>query len=151
MKKDKVSLKIYKADDSSCMPLPYADEGVHAGFPSPAQDYMSKVIDLNKELIKSPEATFYARVVGDSMRDEDIEDGDVLVIDKSIVPADGELCVCFLDGDFTLKRLKVEGDHGELVPANPNYKPIPVTAENNFMVWGVVTYVIKKVSRFRRP
>ncbi|MBR6458154.1 MAG: translesion error-prone DNA polymerase V autoproteolytic subunit [Bacteroidales bacterium] len=78
-------------------------EGIHAGFPSPAQDYMSGVIDLNKELVKHPEATFYGRVVGDSMVDAGINEGDVLVIDKSIEPSEGDMCVCFVDGEFALK------------------------------------------------
>ena len=78
-------------------------EGIHAGFPSPAQDYMSGVIDLNKELVRHPEATFYGRVVGDSMIDAGINEGDVLVIDKSIEPSEGDMCVCFVDGEFALK------------------------------------------------
>ncbi|MBO4468745.1 MAG: translesion error-prone DNA polymerase V autoproteolytic subunit [Bacteroidales bacterium] len=78
-------------------------EGIHAGFPSPAQDYMSGVIDLNKELVKHPEATFYGRVVGDSMIDAGINEGDVLVIDKSVEPSEGDMCVCFVDGEFALK------------------------------------------------
>lgn len=78
-------------------------EGIHAGFPSPAQDYMSGIIDLNKELVKHPEATFYGRVVGDSMIDAGINEGDVLVIDKSLEPSEGDMCVCFVDGEFALK------------------------------------------------
>ena len=78
-------------------------EGIHAGFPSPAQDYMSGVIDLNKELVRHPEATFYGRVVGDSMIDAGINEGDVLVIDKSLEPSEGDMCVCFIDGEFALK------------------------------------------------
>lgn len=78
-------------------------EGIHAGFPSPAQDYMSGVIDLNKELVRHPEATFYGRVVGDSMIDAGINEGDVLVIDKSMEPSEGDMCVCFVDGEFALK------------------------------------------------
>lgn len=77
------NLKIYSIDISSSLPLPYADEGIRAGFPSPAQDYMEIAIDLNKEIVKHPASTFYGRVVGDSMKDEGIEDGDILVIDKS--------------------------------------------------------------------
>lgn len=80
-----------------------AMEGIHAGFPSPAQDYMTGVIDLNKELVKHPESTFYGRVVGDSMIDAGICEGDVLVIDKSLEPSEGDMCVCFVDGEFALK------------------------------------------------
>jgi len=138
------SIEIYKADISSKEQLPFANDGIHAGFPSPAQDYMEFSIDLNKVLVKDASSTFFGRVVGDSMCDEGIIEGDILVIDKSIEPENGDLCVCFVDGEFTLKRLRIEDDHCELVPSNPAYKSIVVTADNNFMVWGVVTYTIKK-------
>ena len=85
----KKNLEIHLVDLSSSLPLPYADEGIRAGFPSPAQDYMEQAIDLNKELIKHPSSTFYGRVVGDSMKDEGIEEGDILVIDKSLELIDG--------------------------------------------------------------
>jgi DNA polymerase V len=151
MPKRKVkSLEIFRIDATTKLPLPYADGGVRAGFPSPAQDYMSEALDLNIELIHDPTSTFYARVVGDSMSGEGIDEGDILVIDKSLEPLDGDLCVCFINGDFTLKRLRMKGDHAELVASNPKYKPIPVTADDNFMVWGVVTFTIKKNRRPRR-
>ena len=79
---------------------PMAEDGIHAGFPSPAQDYMDKLIDLNRELVKHPEATFYGRVVGDSMIEAGVEEGDVLVIDKSLEPREGDMAVCFIDGEF---------------------------------------------------
>ena len=106
----KKNLTIYKVDAESHLPLPYADEGIRAGFPSPAQDYMELAIDLNKELIKHPTSTFYGRVVGDSMKDEGIEEGDILVIDKSLELMDDDLAVCFIDGDFTVKRVRLESD-----------------------------------------
>ena len=115
--------------------LPYADEGIRAGFPSPAQDYMEQAIDLNKELIKHPSSTFYGRVVGDSMKDEGIGEGDILVIDKSLELIEGDLAVCYVDGEFTVKRV--------------SYPRIKVTADNDFMVWGIVTYTIKKNRRRR--
>ena len=74
-----------------------AVEGIHAGFPSPAQSYMEPCIDLNRELVRHPAATFYGRVVGDSMTDAGVEEGDILVIDRSIEAADGDMCVCFVD------------------------------------------------------
>ncbi len=137
-----------------------AEEGVHAGFPSPAANYMTGCIDLNKELVRHPAATFYARVVGDSMIDAGVSEGDILVIDRSLEARDGDMAVCFVDGEFTLKTLSfsdpagiekggsADGKMGEsiwLVPANPAYKTIKVTLENDFTVWGVVTYIIKKV------
>lgn len=147
-------------------------EGIHAGFPSPAQDYMTGVIDLNKELVKHPESTFYGRVVGDSMIDAGICEGDVLVIDKSLEPSEGDMCVCFVDGEFALKFVSfhdpgASGPAGSrpvvrevrkapssynilgrrdiwLLPANPKYKPIHIQEGNDFSIWGVVVYVIHK-------
>ncbi len=143
------NLEIHNIDTSTNLPLQYADEGIRAGFPSPAQDYMEQAIDLNKELIKHPASTFYGRVVGDSMRDEGIEEGDILVIDKSLELMDEDLAVCFIDGEFTVKRVKLETDAVWLVPSNPDYPLIKVTKENEFIVWGIVTYTIKKNRRKR--
>lgn len=122
-----------------------AQSEIHAGFPSPATDYMTQAIDLNKELVKHPAATFYGRVVGDSMLDDGVEEGDILVIDKALEARDGDMAVCFVDGEFTLKRLKFHDDALSLVPANPKYPVIEVTEGVDFMMWGVVTYIIKKV------
>ncbi|MBR4722454.1 MAG: peptidase S24, partial [Muribaculaceae bacterium] len=96
-------VEIHLPDTSSQMPLPFAEGGIRAGFPSPAQDYISESIDLNTELIAHPAATFYGRVIGDSMSGEGIEEGDILVIDKSLEPTNGDLAVCQVDGEFTLK------------------------------------------------
>lgn len=142
-------IRIHRIDISSSLPLQYADEGIRAGFPSPAQDYMELAIDLNKELIRNPASTFYGRVVGDSMREEGIEEDDILVIDKSLELADNDLAVCFIDGEFTVKRVRLEPDAVWLVPSNDAYPPIRVTVDNQFMVWGIVTYTIKKNRRKR--
>ncbi len=144
-----LSLHIYSSDVTTSLPLPMAMESVRAGFPSPAQDYTDRQIDLNKELIPHPATTFYARVVGDSMRDEGIEEGDLLVIDKSLELQDGDLAVCFVDGDFTLKRVSIVADEVLLVPSNPAYPTIHVGKGNEFMVWGIVTYTIKHNRRLR--
>jgi DNA polymerase V len=122
-----------------------AQEGIHAGFPSPATDYMTQAIDLNKELVKHPAATFYGRVVGDSMIDAGVEEGDILVIDKSLEAQDGDMAVCFVDGEFTLKHLKFREGGLTLVPANERYPSIEIGEGSDFMMWGVVTYVIKRV------
>lgn len=145
----KKNLEIFSIDITSNQPLPFADEGIRAGFPSPAQDYMELAIDLNKELIRHPASTFYGRVVGDSMRDEGIEEGDILVIDKSLELMDDDLAVCFIDGEFTVKRVRLEPDAAWLVPSNIDYPPIKVTKDNEFIVWGIVTYTIKKNRRKR--
>ena len=122
-----------------------AQDGIHAGFPSPATDYMTQAIDLNRELVRHPAATFYGRVVGDSMIDAGVEEGDILVIDKSLDAQDGDMAVCFVDGEFTLKYLKFRNQCLFLVPANENYPEIEITEGVDFRMWGVVTYVIKKV------
>lgn len=137
------TIDFYSANTSSELSLPIVDGGIAAGFPSPAQDYIDLKIDLNKELIANPSHTFYGRVKGSSMIDAGIQDGDILVIDKSLVPRDGDTAVCFIDGEFTLKYIKIEEDAIFLVPANPKFQPIKVTEENNFCIWGVVTYSIK--------
>jgi DNA polymerase V len=140
-------IELLTPDLSQACALAYADGGVRAGFPSPAQDYVDRTLDLNKELIQHPEATFYAKVVGDSMRDAGVHPGDLLVIDRSIEPHDGSMAVCFLNGEFTLKTLDLsQRDQGiiRLVPANPAYAPIHVTPEMQFEIWGVVAYTIHK-------
>lgn len=142
-------LVFYSADLSTELGLPYADQGIRAGFPSPAQDYMTESIDLNKELVQHPATTFYARAVGDSMRDCGIDHGDLLIIDKSLDPKDDDIVVAYVDGEFTLKRVRIDkaAKCVWLVPANEHYEPIKVTEENNFMIWGVLTYNIKKQLR----
>lgn len=146
-----MKLIMYFADLSSSLPLPYADQGVRAGFPSPAQDYLSESIDLNRELVRHPATTFYARACGDSMKDCGIDDGDLLVIDKSLEPHDGDIVVAFIDGDFTLKKVKFDDENKciWLVPANDEYSPIKITEDNNFLIWGVLTYSIKRQLRKR--
>ncbi len=123
----------------------YTESLIKAGFPSPAEDHTDLKLDLNKELIKNPSATFFARVSGESMIGDGVGDGDILVVDRSVEPADGQIAVCFLDGEFTLKRVRINGKTIILVPANPSYKQIEVTADNDFSIWGVVRYIIKKV------
>lgn len=145
------TLEISPATDGQRLSLPYADEGVRAGFPSPAQSYMQNAIDLNRDLITHPESTFYARVVGDSMIDADLEEGDILVIDKSLDARTGDIAVCILEGDFTVKTLELFPDHVILHPANESYPPITVTETDSFEVWGVVTYVIKGMRRRKSP
>lgn len=138
-------MNIFTPDAETGQEIPLSNERVAAGFPSPADDYAANGLDLNRELIKNPASTFYARVSGLSMIDEGINDGDLLVIDKSLEPYDGCLAVCYIDGEFTLKRFEKHKDYGMLIPANKEFKPIKVTAENDFCIWGIVTYLIKKV------
>lgn len=150
MSTTEVTIDIYTPDLTSHLALPFADQGIQAGFPSPAQDYISETIDLNHELIRHPAATFYGRVSGDSMTGDGIEQGDILVIDRSLEPADGDLAVCCVDGEFTLKRIRLSKDQVWLIPSNESFDPILVTADQQFEVWGVVTYTIKQHQRRRR-
>jgi DNA polymerase V len=141
------SLEIYSANTESELMIPFAKQGISAGFPSPAEDFLDISIDLNKELIKNPSATFYGRVKGNSMIEAGLSDGDLLIIDKSLEPKNGKIAVCFIDGEFTVKRIKISRDNGIvwLVAENKDYKPIRVTPENELMIWGIVTTVIKKM------
>ena len=131
---EEIRLRLVRPDTSTRTELPVATSGVSAGFPSPADDHL-----------RNPGATFFARVAGDSMQDDGIADGDLLVVDKSLEAYDGCVAVCFLDGEFTLKRLRMGQGKIVLVPANKRYKPIEIGQESDFTVWGVVTYAIKKV------
>jgi len=138
-------LQLYQPDYNSLINLPLADQGISAGFPSPADDFLDLSIDLNKELIKHPYATFYGRVRGDSMTGAGLDDGDLLIIDKSLEPQDGKIAVCFIDGEFTVKRIKLDTDSLWLMPENKKYKPLEVTEDNEFVIWGIVTCVIKNM------
>jgi|TARA_B110000014_G_C20019077_1_gene528658 DNA polymerase V len=123
----------------------FFDTGISCGIPSPTNDVGQERISLDKELIKNKEATFFARVSGQSMIGAGLDDNDLLVIDRSIAPTNNKIAVCFLDGEFTVKRLKVESSGVWLQPENPNYQAIQVTSENNFIIWGIVTNVVKKL------
>ena len=123
----------------------FIDTGISAGFPSPADDFNQTRISLDDELIKNKDSTFYAKVKGQSMIDAGLDDNDLLVIDRSLEPANNKIAVCFLDGEFTVKRLRVEKNEVWLQPENPNYPIINITEENDFLIWGIVTNVIKKV------
>lgn len=144
-----IRLELSAADLASGLALPLAAEEVRAGFPSPAEDCLEGSIDLNRVLVSHPAATFYARVAGDSMEEAGIGEGDLLVIDKLIEPQEGDIVVAFLDGEFTLKRFRRDGNGVWLEPANPDYPPIRIGAESDFRIWGVVTYNIRRQLRRR--
>ena len=137
-------LDFYTPDFSTQLELPLAGTAVSADFPSPAEEYIEITLGLNKELIKHPAATFYARVKGSSMIDAGIADGDLLIIDKALEPKNGDIAVCFIDGEFTLKRLALKEDSIYLMPANAEFKPIKITEENDFLVWGMLAFIIHK-------
>lgn len=138
-------LQMFSAGAESIFGAPFGGS-LRAGFPSPAQDYTSDAIDLGKILVRDSETTFYARVEGNSMRDDGIFDGDLVVIDKSLEAKDGDIVAAFIDGEFTLKHFHADVKNGcaWLMPANADFQPIKVTEENNFMVWGVMTFCIRR-------
>ncbi|WP_420574350.1 LexA family protein [Kordia sp.] len=125
--------------------LEFVSAGISAGFPSPADDFKNKRISLDRELIRDENTTYYARVSGESMIGAGLDDNDLLVIDKSIPAKDGKIAVCYVDGEFTVKRLKMTKECVYLMPENDNYKPIKITKDKQLLIWGIVTYVIKKV------
>ena len=133
--------------------LPYYPEGIRAGFPSPATDYEEEAIDLNRELIVHREATFYARVKGDSMIEAGIMPGDLLVVDRAVEPQHGDFVVAFVGGEddgFTIKELDFsERERGIvwLVPHNKAYERIRLSKDQEARIWGVVTYCIHKSRR----
>lgn len=138
-------LRIYRPEAEGELEIPLAESGIHAGFPSPADDFLEGSLDLNRLVIKHPEATFFARVEGDSMKDDGIAEGDLVVVDKAVEPYDGCLAAAYIDGEFTLKRVRIEPDRILLVPANPKYRTIEVSPDNEFAVWGVVKWILKNV------
>ena len=141
----KQKINIFAPDTSTPLALPFAEQGIKAGFPSPAQDYVEQTIDLNKILIKHPESTFFARVDGNSMENTFIMDGDIAIVDKSLEPREGCKVVAFIDGDYTMKTIKIGKNEIYLIPENPDYPTITVTPEQQFLIWGVVTHVIHKL------
>lgn len=141
----KGSLSFFRPDLESGNSIANVDHGVSAGFPSPALDFMENRIDLNAVLAENPLATFFVKVDGHSMTGAGINDKDVLVVDRSLAAANNSIAVCFIDGEFTVKRIKIEKDALWLMPENSAYLPIKVEESNQFTIWGVVTYVIKKV------
>lgn len=122
-----------------------AGSKVVAGFPSPAEDYLEPMLDLNRALIRNPSATFFGRANGDGMKEAGVEHGDLLVIDKSLACRNNALAVCYIDGEFTLKRITVRGNALWLITDSPGDEPIRVRGDLDLAVWGIVTHVIKKV------
>jgi DNA polymerase V len=122
--------------------LPLVSASVEAGFPSPADDHLERAIDLNEELIRNPAATFLVRVKGESMRDAGIHTGDTLIVDRSVTPADRQIVVAMIDGEFTVKRFRKSNGRIFLEAANDTFAPIEVGENQELTIWGAVTYII---------
>lgn len=133
---------IYQNDPSTKRLIPLFECSVSAGFPSPADDFIDKKLDLNEALIKHPAATFFVKVQGESMQDIGIFNQDLLIVDRSLNPKDGQVIVAVLNGEFTVKQIKRKNNQLFLVPQNKAFSPIEITKEMDFLIWGVVTYAI---------
>ena len=133
---------IYKPDQSTKRHQPLFVASVPAGFPSPADDYKEEKLDLNKYLIKNPAATYFVRVTGDSMIGAGIHSGDLLVVDRSIEPTDKKVVIAYIDGELTVKRIRIRKNKITIEPENSGFPTQEITPGTEFEVWGVVTNVI---------
>ena len=138
-------IKKYVPDNSIVCQLPLFMTPVHAGFPSPADDYIEQKLDLNAYLIKHPAATFFVRVSGDSMIEAGIHPGDILIVDRAVEPQNNNVVIVLLTGELTVKRIRKRDGKLTLIPENGSYNPIEITEEMDFEIWGVVTNVIHKL------
>ncbi|MDX1775621.1 MAG: translesion error-prone DNA polymerase V autoproteolytic subunit [Desulfobulbales bacterium] len=134
--------EIFSAADAIPLQRPLFLSGVSAGFPSPADDYLDRKLDLNEHLVKNPAATFFVRVAGDSMIGAGINDNDILVVDRSLEPASGSIVIAVINGELTVKRLLKRKDSWRLVAENPDYPDLEIVAETPLEIWGVATYAI---------
>lgn len=135
-------LEFYTAETGTTLKMPYFEGGVSAGFPSPAEDYMHAKLDLNELLVEHPSATYYVRVNGDSMLGAGIVSGDLLVVDRSLEVTNNCIVVAHIDGEFTVKRIKKIKTKMFLQAENESYKPIEITEDMNFELFGVVAHAI---------
>lgn len=118
---------------------------VIAGFPSPAEQYVERPLDLNELLVARPAATYFVRAQGDSMSGAGVQDGDLLVVDRSLEPEDGSMVIACVDGEFTVKTYRQDRGGVRLEAANPAYPPIRFSGEMELRVFGVVTAVVHRL------
>lgn len=137
--------EIFGFDPKTNIKIPLYVSKIKAGFPSPADDYIDKKLDLNEYLIKHPSATFFVRVEGESMIDAGIQSGDILVVDRAEKIANNKIVIAALNGELTVKRIQKNKDKVYLIPENSDFAPIEITPEMDFFVWGIVTWVLHKV------
>ena len=137
---------LYACDRRVFRALPYFASRVSAGFPSPADEFIEKALDLNELLIRHPSSSFFLRVAGSSMAGAGISDGDLLLVDRAVEPTDGRIVIAVVDGELTVKRLRyTPAGHPYLYPENRDYPPIAISEETDCHLWGVVINVIKSV------
>jgi DNA polymerase V len=131
----------------SILTIPLFLERVSAGFPSPAEDYVEKTLDLNELCIQHPAATFFVRVQGESMTEAGIFPGDVLVVDRSLQARHGDIIIASLETEMTVKQLHLSPSPARLLPRNPSYEPIVIEDDMVLEVFGVVTNVVRSFNR----
>jgi len=134
--------KIYPVNCDAALPRPLFLSGVSAGFPSPADDYLDRKLDLNEHLVKNPAATFFVRVAGDSMIGAGINDNDILVVDRSLEPNTNNIVIAVVNGELTVKRLIKKGGSWRLVAENHKYPDMEINEEIPLEIWGVATFAI---------
>ncbi len=134
--------EIYPSVSDVTLQMPLFLSGVSAGFPSPADDYLDRKLDLNEHLIKNPAATFFVRVAGDSMTGGGINDNDILVVDRSLEPSVNDIVIAVVNGELTVKRLIKSRGSWSLIAENPDYPPLEISDETPLEIWGVATYAI---------
>jgi len=137
----RINSEIYRVSTRTKQALPFYLSSIRAGFPSPAEDYKDKNLDLNDHLIKNPTSTFFVKVSGNSMINAGIKSGDLLIVDRSLEPKDKKVVVAILNGEFTVKRILKKGEKLFLAPENDSFASIEIKDEMDFEVWGVVTNV----------
>ncbi|MFC3909243.1 LexA family protein [Legionella dresdenensis] len=137
-------VKALLAGNSHTAKLPLYASSVRAGFPSPADDYIESMLDLNEYLVQHPAATFLVTASGDSMQNAGIQSGDLLIVDRSLEASHGKIVIAALDGELTVKRLSKKNGCVQLIPENADYQPIDITREADLVIWGVVTHIIRR-------
>lgn len=140
-----VKVDIFKVDINKTLSIPFTESLISAGFPSTAESFVDRALDINDLLIKHPESTFYIRVIGDSMINAGINTGDILVVDRASTFTNNKIAVVRINNEFTVKRISFTQDKILLIAENDNYAPIEITQEMDFEVWGIVTFVVHKV------
>jgi len=136
--------ELYRIKDTDLLSIPFYTGYIAAGFPSPAGDYLEENINLCDLLVRNPESTFLMRARGRSMVDANIQDGDILVIDRSIKPEDGRMAACYLDDGWTVKFIRRRAGKLYLKAANTVFPDIEIKEEMDFRVWGIITFIIHK-------
>ncbi|MFH0866923.1 MAG: translesion error-prone DNA polymerase V autoproteolytic subunit [Bacteroidota bacterium] len=138
-------IEIFRPWQGKSLELDLYTTKISAGFPSPADDFLDRKLDLNEYLIRNPSATFLVRVDGNSMVNAGISDDDILIVDRSVEATDGKVVIGVIDGEFTVKRIIKKGKKLFLKPENEKFNPIEITGDMDFKIWGVVVYTIHKI------